>query len=95
MKLGFTAAGTQRFTVRVNCFGFVPLDDVNVTLTTIFDVATGRVALVFGLEAATMIENEVDRLDVLYGFGVRQIGIAYSEGNLLGVMEERKPSANA
>ncbi len=45
---------------------------------------TGRIALVFGLEAATMIENEVDRLDVLYGFGVRQIGIAYSEGNMLG-----------
>ena len=39
---------------------------------------------VFGLEAATMIENEVDRLDVLYGFGVRQIGIAYSEANTLG-----------
>lgn len=45
---------------------------------------TGRVAHVFGLEAATMIENEVDRLDVLYGFGVRQIGIAYSEANTLG-----------
>lgn len=45
---------------------------------------TGRIALVFGLEAATMIENEVDRLDVLYGFGVRQIGIAYSEANMLG-----------
>jgi membrane dipeptidase len=45
---------------------------------------TGRLALVFGLEAATMIENEVDRLDVLYGFGVRQIGIVYSEGNMLG-----------
>jgi membrane dipeptidase len=45
---------------------------------------TGRMALVFGLEAATMIENEVDRLDVLYGFGVRQIGIAYSEANMLG-----------
>ncbi len=45
---------------------------------------TGRIALVFGLEAATMIENEVDRLDVLYGFGVRQIGIAYSEANTLG-----------
>jgi membrane dipeptidase len=45
---------------------------------------TGRLALIFGLEAATMIENEVDRLDVLYGFGVRQIGIAYSEGNMLG-----------
>jgi membrane dipeptidase len=45
---------------------------------------SGRIALVFGLEAATMIENEVDRLDVLYGFGVRQIGIAYSEANTLG-----------
>jgi membrane dipeptidase len=31
-----------------------------------------------------MIENEVDRLDVLYGFGVRQIGIAYSEANTVG-----------
>ncbi len=29
---------------------------------------TGRLAHVFGLEAATMIENEVDRIDVLYGF---------------------------
>ncbi|HEY9499302.1 MAG TPA: membrane dipeptidase [Terrimesophilobacter sp.] len=45
---------------------------------------TGRIAHVFALEAATMIENEVDRLDVLYGFGVRQMGIAYSEANLLG-----------
>lgn len=45
---------------------------------------TGRMAHVFGLEVATMIENEVDRLDVLYGFGVRQIGIAYSEANTLG-----------
>ena len=31
-----------------------------------------------------MIENELDRLDVLYGLGVRSIGIAYSEGNALG-----------
>src|ERR1044072_1690716 len=45
---------------------------------------TGRLAHVFGLEAATMIENEVDRLDVLYGFGVRPIGIAYAEANALG-----------
>ncbi len=44
---------------------------------------TGRIAHVFALEAATMIENEVDRLDVLYGFGVRQMGIAYSEANTL------------
>ncbi|TAJ48380.1 MAG: diguanylate cyclase [Herbiconiux sp.] len=46
--------------------------------------AEGKVAHVFALEAATMIENEVDRLDVLYGFGVRQMGIAYSEQNTLG-----------
>lgn len=46
--------------------------------------AAGKVAHVFALEAATMIENEVDRLDVLYGFGVRQMGIAYSEQNTLG-----------
>jgi membrane dipeptidase len=40
--------------------------------------------LVFGLEAATPIENELDRLDVLYGLGIRQIGIAYSDANSLG-----------
>lgn len=45
---------------------------------------TGRIAHIFALEASTMIENEVDRLDVLYGFGVRQMGIAYSEANMLG-----------
>lgn len=49
-----------------------------------YAAATGRIAHVFALEAATMIENEVDRLDVLYGFGVRQMGIAYSEANTLG-----------
>ena len=46
--------------------------------------ATGRLALVAGLEASTMIENELDRIDILYGFGVRQMGIAYSESNSLG-----------
>jgi membrane dipeptidase len=40
--------------------------------------------VVFGLEAATPIENELDRLDVLYGIGIRQIGIAYSDANALG-----------
>jgi len=44
----------------------------------------GSVGLVFGLEAATPIENELDRLDVLYGLGLRQIGIAYSDANTLG-----------
>ncbi|QVQ54496.1 membrane dipeptidase [Spiractinospora alimapuensis] len=46
--------------------------------------ANGQIALVPGLEAATPIQNEVDRIDVLYGFGVRQMGIAYSEANTLG-----------
>ena len=45
---------------------------------------SGKVGLVFGLESATPIENEIDRLDVLYGLGLRQIGIAYSDANALG-----------
>ncbi|KYD21942.1 hypothetical protein B4135_1568 [Caldibacillus debilis] len=44
----------------------------------------GKIALVSCLEAATPIENEIDRVDVLYGFGVRVMGIAYSEANALG-----------
>jgi membrane dipeptidase len=46
--------------------------------------ANGQIALVPSLEAATAIENELDRLDVLYGLGIRQSGIAYSEANALG-----------
>jgi len=44
----------------------------------------GQVAFIPALEAATAIENEVDRVDVLYGLGVRLMGIAYSEANGLG-----------
>ncbi|MFI0370725.1 dipeptidase [Actinomadura sp. 1N219] len=44
----------------------------------------GGLAMVMGLECSTPIENEVDRLDILYGFGIRQMGIAYSESNSLG-----------
>lgn len=43
-----------------------------------------RVAWIAHLEGAAMIENEVDRIDVLYGLGVRCLGIAYSEANALG-----------
>jgi len=46
--------------------------------------ANGQIAIVLSLEAATPIENEVDRIDILYGLGVRQMGIAYSESNGLG-----------
>jgi membrane dipeptidase len=44
----------------------------------------GQLAFVLSLEGAAMIENELDRIDVLYGLGVRCLGIAYSEGNALG-----------
>jgi membrane dipeptidase len=58
------------------------------TIRTLADIdeakRSGRVGLVFGLESATPIENELDRLDVLYGLGLRQIGIAYSDANALG-----------
>ena len=46
--------------------------------------ASGRIAITFCLESATMIENELDRIDILYGFGVRMMGIVYSESNSLG-----------
>ena len=46
--------------------------------------ASGRIAFVPWLEAATSVENEVDGVDVLYGFGVRGMGITYSEANTLG-----------
>lgn len=43
-----------------------------------------KIAFVGALESSTMIENELDRLDVLYGFGIRTMGIVYSEANALG-----------
>ncbi len=45
---------------------------------------SGQIGIVLSLEAATPIENELDRLDVLYGFGVRCMGLVYSEANALG-----------
>ncbi len=45
---------------------------------------TGRVAVVPALEAATPIENELDRIDILYGLGIRMLGVVYSESNALG-----------
>ena len=46
--------------------------------------ARGQVGVVLALESATPIENEIDRLDVLYGFGVRSMGLVYSDSNLVG-----------
>ena len=44
----------------------------------------GRVALIAHLEGASMIENELERVDVLYGLGVRCMGLVYSESNSIG-----------
>ena len=45
---------------------------------------TGRIAWVAVIESASCIENEVDRIDILYGLGVRSMGLNYSESNMLG-----------
>ena len=44
----------------------------------------GKVAIVPSIEGCMMIENEIDRLDVLYGLGVRALGVTYAESNALG-----------
>ncbi|MCH4826747.1 dipeptidase [Planococcus halocryophilus] len=44
----------------------------------------GKIAFVGALESCSMIENELDRLDILYGFGIRTMGVVYSEANMLG-----------
>jgi membrane dipeptidase len=44
----------------------------------------GKIAWVPVLEGAAPIENELDRIDILYGLGIRLMGITYSESNALG-----------
>ncbi|HEX9710187.1 MAG TPA: membrane dipeptidase [Candidatus Thermoplasmatota archaeon] len=51
----------------------------------------GRLAWVASMEGAAMIESELDRIDLLHGFGVRALGVAYSESNALGSgLKERR-----
>jgi membrane dipeptidase len=45
---------------------------------------TGKIALIAAQEGAAMIENELERIEILYGIGVREMGITYSESNCLG-----------
>jgi membrane dipeptidase len=62
-------------------------DDV-IVARTVQDILTakhdGKLAFVMGTESAGAIENELDRLDVLYGFGLRQMGLVYADSNTLG-----------
>ena len=43
-----------------------------------------KIAWVASVEGAAPIENELDRIDLLYGLGVRALGVTYSESNALG-----------
>jgi len=44
----------------------------------------GKVAFIPHIEGAMPIENELDRIDVLYGLGVRCMGLVYSDSNAIG-----------
>jgi len=45
---------------------------------------SGKIALIPAQEGAAMIENELDRIEILYGIGIRAMGVTYSESNALG-----------
>lgn len=62
-------------------------DDVCVAraVQDIHDARTdGKLAFIMGTESAGAIENELDRIDVAYGLGIRQMGLVYSDSNTLG-----------
>ena len=44
----------------------------------------GKLAVMFGFQNATMIENSIDNLDTLYQAGTRWIQLTYNSRNLLG-----------
>ena len=44
----------------------------------------GKIAWFISCECATPIENELDRIEIMYGFGLRMMGIVYSESNMCG-----------
>ncbi|MCW3979570.1 MAG: dipeptidase [Candidatus Bathyarchaeota archaeon] len=44
----------------------------------------GKVAVIQTIEQASAIDRDVDKIDLLFGLGVRSMGIVYSESNTLG-----------
>jgi membrane dipeptidase len=44
----------------------------------------GQFGYILGFESSAAIEDDLDRLDVLYGLGLRSIGLTYSASNALG-----------
>ena len=45
---------------------------------------SGNTGIIFAIESAAPIENELDRLDILFGLGVRVVGLTYNNANALG-----------
>ena len=43
-----------------------------------------RIAVVPSIEGGAQIEHELDRIDILYGFGVREMALTYYRSNTLG-----------
>jgi membrane dipeptidase len=46
--------------------------------------ASGRLGLVYGFQDAVPFENELDRIALFYGLGVRIVQLTYNDRNLLG-----------
>lgn len=44
----------------------------------------GKLAVVQTIEQASAIDRDVDKVDLLYGLGIRSMGVVYSESNTLG-----------
>lgn len=44
----------------------------------------GKVALIPTMESSAPIENELDRIDILQGLGIRVMGVTYNASNALG-----------
>lgn len=63
----------QDFLIR--CFGVKDIEYAH---------KNGRLAFIPHIEGAGPIENDVDRVDILYGLGVRCMGLVYSEQNYIG-----------
>jgi len=70
------------------CYADVAQQDFVVQAGSVEDIhrakERGQVAFVPCIETSMPIENDLERLDALFGLGVRSLGITYSESNALG-----------
>jgi membrane dipeptidase len=54
---------------------------------------SGRTAIIPHIENAGIIGNDIDRLDVLYGLGIRCMGLTYNTNNFIGAgLKDRNDS---